>query len=235
MEGLDPIKLAYDFGSVNPHDTFAAARPWRGRLGSWECVLENGRLSATALDSFESEPAARASLEPLLRAWETAAYLMDQHEIFFRGDSEAEAGDEAGFANREHVFRRVNEAYPAPDPSFTRTPLVEHLLDLTRGFRAGPLTLPAAMGELVAALTSGAREAGASIADAYNIAAPVVETITELAARTPDAPAGDRPAYRGPEWQWMQEALRLVTLQAGRRTSEPPGARLAMEDFKTRL
>jgi hypothetical protein len=235
MTSSDRITLSYDFGSVNAHDTFDVAQPWRGRLGSWDGTLDNGRLSATTADSFESETEARASLEPILRAWEAAAYLVDQHEIWFRAAGSEPGGEASGFSNREHVFRRLNESYPGPDLSFTRTPLVERLLDLIRAYTAGSLELPIAAGELLSALDSAPREEGASIADAYNIDPAVIETLTEMAARHADSQATGQAAYRGPEWQWMQEALRLLTLQAGRRTSEPPAARLAMEDFRTRL
>lgn len=236
MAGDDPITLDYGFGSVNPHDIFDRARPWRGRLGAWDCVLENGRLSATAVESFESEPAATASLEPMLRAWEAAAFLRDQHEIFFRPDRPAADSEIAGKSNRDYVFRRVNETYPAPDPTFTRTPLVESLLEVIHSFMAGSIALPVAIGELDAALESAARDAGAgSVADAYNIDREVAETLAELAQRGAAAAAEGQAVYRGPEWQWMQEALRLIALQVGRRTMEPPTGRLQMEDFKTRL
>lgn len=236
MESSDPITLNYDFGSANPHDIFDQARPWRGRLGSWECVLENGRLSATAVESFESKPAATASLEPMLQAWEAAAFLRDQHEIFFRPDRAAADSEIADTPHRDYVFRRVNETYPAPDPTFTRTPLVKSLLEVIGRFMAGSIALPVAIGELDAALESAARDAGAgSVADAYSIDQQAVETLAELAQRRAAAAAEGQAVYRGPEWQWMQEALRLMTLQAGRRTTKPPAGRLSMEDFKTRL
>jgi hypothetical protein len=42
--------------------------------------------------------------------------------------------------------------------------------------------------------------------------------------------------YRGPEWQWMQEALVRLAAQADSRTPDSPLAGpLTMESFRTRL
>lgn len=228
------LTLIYEFGSLNPYDTFEAAARWSGHLGSWECVLDRGQLTATTGQSFESEAAGRASLEPMLRTWEAAAYLRDQYEIYFRPSrASAEIRDAA---DRDRIFRRANEAYPAPDPSFTVTPAVEGLLGLIREFIGGAIALPAAVDELVAALKSGAQEAGdGSVAETYNVDQGVVDAITELAGRGAKSLEERQSSYRGPEWQWMQEALRLLTLQVGRRTDGPPQTSLAMADFKTRL
>ena len=187
------------------------------------------------MEPLASEAAARASLEPMLRAWEAAAFLADQYEIIFRSASAA-AEPETADGLQDHVFRRLNETYPEPDPAFMRTDLVERLLDLNRGFRTRTVALPAAVAELVEAFESTADEAGVgSVATAYNIDPDVVGALTELAGRAKKSSSPDELSYRGPEWQWMQEALRLWTLQAGRRTTEPPATPLRMTDFKTSL
>jgi hypothetical protein len=65
----------------------------------------------------------------------------------------------------------------------------------------------------------------------------VLDKVAELAARGhPAAATDDRPAsYRGPEWQWLQEALARLTLQAGRAADGPPQTRLELDDFGTQL
>ena len=59
----------------------------------------------------------------------------------------------------------------------------------------------------------------------------------ELAAqdRAPAGPNTGPPSYRGPEWQWLQEALFRLTLQAGRAGDGPPESKLALGDFQTQL
>ena len=68
---------------------------------------------------------------------------------------------------------------------------------------------------------------GGSVAGLYNVDTEVVDEINVLKDR--------QGTYRGPEWQWMQEALRLITLQVGRRTDAPSPDRLGMDDFRSHL
>lgn len=229
--------LSYDFWSINPHDTFDRAEAWNGNLGAWSCTLDHGKLTATTAEAFESETDARASLEPMLRAWEASAYLRDQYEIRFVPEG---TPDDAARADspqaHDQIFRRVNETYPAPDPDFSMTALVEQLMGTVHRFTETPAELPLVIADLLTRLDTSLGEIGAASVDAaYNIEPDVLGTLGELSDPARQAAAGGRPAYRGPEWQWMQEAQRLVTLQAGRRSTAPPTTRLTMADFKSQL
>ncbi len=83
--------LEYGLLSLNRYDTFEHARPWRGVLDGWNCVLADDRLVAQSERPFPSQEQARADLEPRLRAWEAVAYLNGQYEITFRLDDGAPA------------------------------------------------------------------------------------------------------------------------------------------------
>jgi SAM-dependent methyltransferase len=88
-----------------------------------------------------------------------------------------------------------------------------------QAFRAGRMELPVALAEVLATDDH---------ADT-NMDAEVEAKATELAYRVPAN-------YRGPEWQWMQEALVRLAAQAGSRTPDSPLAGpLTMETFRTRL
>ena len=88
------------------------------------------------------------------------------------------------------------------------------------------------------AAATGADAGSDDLAHAFNIDPAVIENLRALADRGDPPPAeGERPAfYRGPEWQWLQEALVLLTRQAVSRASDAPVAeRLALSDFRTTI
>jgi hypothetical protein len=239
------VTLAYALDSRNRYDMFDDAAPWRGTLGEWQATLDACRLEASTEQPFTEARAALADLEPMLRAWETVAFLRDQHEISFRliggrmadGTEVVPAASSAAVVPDENeIYRRSNVEYPAPDETFARTALVDDLLALIWRFRHGELALPSVATAVLHALAAGAPGADGGIAAAYNVEPRLVEVFTELAGRG-HPPVADQPpaAYRGPEWQWMQEAIRLLTLQAGRRTSGSPAIRLGLEQFRGRL
>jgi hypothetical protein len=239
--------LEYQLKSRNRYDTFDQARPWRGALGGWDCLLADMRLEARSTDSFAEVAKARATLEPLLRAWEAKALLDGQYELEFRfergrtrdgSEEKARSGTSADSAE-DRIYRRANEEYPAPDPSFVRTPLVEQLLTEINDFRHAETTLPAAAAaviDLLRTLAGGSAEL-AAVAASINTDAAVIEKVAELAARGQPVPGPDDPPpfYRGPEWQWLQEALLRLTLQTGRAADGPPQSRLTLADFHTQL
>ena len=234
--------LEYRLLSLNRYDTFEHAPPWRGVLDSWNCVLAGDRLVAQTDRPFASAELARADLEPRLSAWQAVAYLNGQYEITFRfdGGAPAEGAQEPADPDGEdRIYRRTNDGYPPPDPSFTRTELVEQLLDDIGRFRRGEESLPAVAAVALRRLRTLANgsDSVTSLAAALNVEPDVIAKAIELAAqdRGPITPGDGPPAYRGPEWQWLQEALPRLTLQAGRASDGPPAKRLTMDDFATRL
>jgi hypothetical protein len=250
MSAASTRTLLYRLESRNRHDSFDGAVPWHGRLDGWTCTLEHGHLEASADRPFRDVAAARATLEPLLRDWEAAAFLQGLYEIRFRfegtrpneGSNEVsvegsqEEPRQSNWPDEHSIVRRLNAAYPEPDVSFSRTPLVDGMLEEIAVFRRGEKPLPSVAQSLISDLTATVGDPRTLIA-AFNIEAEVIERLRELANR------GDPPlqpheliqAYRGPEWQWMQEALMRLTLQAGRTKAGDPPTQLTMQQFRTRL
>ena len=219
------MELTYRLVSDNPYDTFEEATPWSGQLEGWQLTLQDGILRATSESEEGSESGGRAAIEPVLNAWAAAAYLRDLYELRFVPDgSEPPPAPPYG---RDRIFRRINKSYPTPEPSVRLTPTAERLVRLSQAFTSGLAELPATFVEAAGVLATAAQEAGGSVADVYNVDKEVVDVIDDLKGRDG--------SYRGPEWQWMQEALRLMTLQAGKRTDSAPGDRLHMDDFRSHL
>jgi hypothetical protein len=198
---------------------FEQAPPLEADIDGWHLVLADKELKATSVEAIEPEEAARAALEPILRAWEAVAYLRDQHDVCFVADGADQPPH--GFTampDEDRILVRNNHAYPAPEPRFERAPLVDILLAVLRRFDADVPSLPQAVREVVG-LVEG-KDLG--------LADDVMSTLREL-----DGRVGSR--YRGPEWQWMQEALRLVTLQAGLGEAARRERPLTMADFASQL
>ena len=236
MPSATSTTLTYLFQSLNPYDTFDDATAWEGQLGAWRCILDKGRLQAIA-NSFNGEVPSD-TLEPMLRSWEAVAYLREQHEIaFIRSDPapRGAVGAGADSDSLDRIYVRRNDSYPQPDDSFSLNPTVSRLLDVIGSYRRMRLDLVTALRELLATLGQAAGRDLDAIQAEYNIDDRVLSVIRELADRAGSPDGTTPPRYRGPEWQWMQEALRLVTLQAGRRSAEPPATRLVLEDFQTDL
>ncbi len=147
----------------------------------------------------------------------------------------AAAHEPAGTDGEDRIYRRTNDAYPAPDPTFTRTELVDQLLDDISRFRRGEESLPAAAAAALRRLRALANgnDSVTSLAASLNVEPDVIAKAIELAAqdRAPAGASGGPPSYRGPEWQWLQEALFRLTLQAGRAGDGPPQSKLAQGDF----
>ncbi len=208
--------LRFAFGTLNANDSFANASAWEGDLDGWHVVLDATGLTATTTYSFADDAEARTALEPRLRAWAAVAHLRDGLDIYF--------GEPPAADNRERIVRSSNATYPPPDPDFRLTPPVERMLAIHGDFVSGATPLPQALAAVLELVD----------ADALNVDRGVVDAARELAERSA-GPAGEPPRYRGPEWQWMQEALRLLTLQQGRAANAAPTRALTLPDFRSEL
>jgi hypothetical protein len=242
------ILLRYRIESRNAYDSVAPAANWRGSLGTIDGSLTSGILEATA-STDGSVAEARASIEPYLRDWEQVAWLRDGFEAEFRYDRasrraadsdeewEASGAEPVLVPSSDLIVVRHRSAYPEPDPSFRGSELVTSLADGIARFEHGEARLEDVAGEILQTLrlqfgAGNARSWPADLAVRLNIEDAVVTTLDELAGR-PDADQGSRgaPKYRGPEWQWMQEAIRRLALQAGRAHSGPTTARFTMNEL----
>lgn len=79
--------LHYRFRSEVEYDHFDRAAPVSGRLGDFDCVLEDRVLKAVPTEEYRDRDAARDALEPYLRNWEQAAFLRPEaYRILFEYD-----------------------------------------------------------------------------------------------------------------------------------------------------
>lgn len=242
------VELHYRLESRNAYDVVDPAARWDGALGAFDCSLVANRL--VAADSTSPTVAtARAGIEPHLRDWEAVAWLRDSFEADFRYDGAANHAPDAGvFEDRSGAETRLpadaglivvrhRSAYPAPDPSFRRTELVTSVIGEIQGFATGRAPLEEAVARILELLRSQFADAKpgdghAELADRLNVDDGILTTLHDLAKR-PDVTQASRgaPKYRGPEWLWMQEAIRGLALQAGRAGGGPPPVRLAIDDL----
>ncbi len=242
------IQLHYRLESRNAYDAVDPAARWEGSLAAFDCSLVANRLVTTTSSSWPIAET-RARIEPSLRDWELVAWLRDSFEGEFRydgavihasdaGDHEDATGAEAPLVPAaDLIVVRRRAAYPEPDPSFRRSDLVTSVVGDIERFATGGARLEEATGGILETLrthfaVANAGDWHADLAKHLNVEEAIVTTLHDLAAR-PDVPEGSRgaPKYRGPEWLWMQEAIRRLALQAGRVNGGPPPIRLAMDDF----
>lgn len=210
----------YELRSSNPHETFPATDAWQESIAGWQVAFDGGTVVVSGADA-----------ERLLRAWQLAAFLCDQHEIEF-------APGPVGplFPGREQVYRRVNTAYPRPDAEFRAAQLVEDLFALLARFVTGTADAVTTAAALLKQLEAAAGGAGADVAGAFNLEPALLARLHALLERRTDEVAEPHTLYRGPEWQWLQEVMRLLVLQAGRRgDGEPPRTQLTMTSLVSRL
>lgn len=241
------VKLSYRLRSGNPYDTFDDAPAWEGVVRGWSCRLDRDRLQAIPPQPVSDLTSARAALEPALRDWEASALLTGQYRIAFVFDGSVSTGsagerfvpaieeDNQFSVDEDLIYRRANEAYPRPDSSFSKDATVSGLIEEIEVFWQGETPLPVAVSSFMAALNRGAGDRRP--AEAWNIDPLVLDTLRELAERpgTANQVGSTLPAYRGPEWQWMQEALMRVAHHAGRAAHGLPADLLTMESFSTKL
>ncbi len=215
----------WELRSANPYESWAGATPLRGQFDGWEVAVEAGIVSVSPAPARAEGPSADPETASFLRAWQLAAYLRSQHEIWF-AQIDGDAAVPELFPEREHVFRRVHEEFPAPDSEFRVSPEVERMLVALREQLYGSAS-PIAAGAAVLDALDG---------DAANVDAAVVNMLRDLVARGEPADIDIYRTYRGPEWQWLQEAVRLVMLQVGRaRPGTRPSQPLTMASFSTSL
>lgn len=116
------------------------------------------------------------------------------------------------------------------DEEVAATLLGAELLEMVRAYRRSDIALPQAAAHVVDVLHQASGEEAVAVAVAFNIAPAVLQKLADLTARDSASP------YRGPEWQWLQEAVLRLALQAGRRSSDQPAAdELTMDSFRSRL
>jgi hypothetical protein len=251
-------RLQYRLESFSVHDTIDPAATWHGQLGAFDARLHRHRLQAVIDSPIHEAALARQRLEAILRDWETVALLTDGHELRFVYEGVAVGEPNGQWADLDRtgaepgvlpvvdaIVRRHRPDYPPPDPAFRISPMVLSMLREIEAFRADVPTLPLVAQRILGILADSFDGDGESLshgdhlrgaAQRLSIDDEVVTQLAGLSARATEAatPPGQI-RYRGAEWQWMQEALTRLTLQAGRAGQGAPGTRLSMDAFVARL
>lgn len=249
------LHLYYRFESANVFDTVDPAAVWEGALGLFPCMLHGYRLSASVPPDLGDAATARGALEPLLRDWEALAFLAEDYEFVFAFEGSKIEGSgldtrEAASARQpspDGIFRRHSRFHPRPDASFHRSTKVDAMLEEIHRYRRDAVELPGA-GRAILALLTGRRAVPGDaapepapdwpgIARALRVDEGILTTLAELSGRTAPGASAEEvgTAYRGPEWQWMQEVLSRLTLQLGRSDQGPPPLHLSMHSLATAL
>lgn len=150
-------KLYYRFISESPEDNFEKAQPLAITLGSFDVEIRDGRLCAIPQDHFPDEESAKTAFEPLLRSWESAAFLspnklrirfkFDRAYIIDRnltpGVIELNAAHISISAYACGIAATVDHhLYPPPDMNFAASALTDELIYRLRQYKDGRQALP---------------------------------------------------------------------------------------------
>ncbi len=232
-------RLVYRLVSESETDDFGAAEPLSGRLEDWDYALQAGVLEATPSGEFRSREAARADLEPRLREWCQAAFLTpNAFQIRFdyeRSDVEViDPPPGAVYVFPESAVLTLSmgtptvvighRKYPAPDPTFRRSPLTDLLTERIRAFREGRAELPAVAYVVLSALQTafGSR---AKCAAALQVDYRVLHDLGRLSSQFDPVigrkAEGDPKPLTGQELAWIH----AVTVRLVRRLGEHASGR----------
>ena len=201
--------------------------------------LAEGNVTCDMKAHFPTAEAARAVVEPVLRAWEVDADLRrNQGELRFkfsraeimdrspappgviRGRSNAILGEVASSAVGTVSVHVSRSHYPAPPSSFRLNPDTESILLRYQGYLGGhePLLSMAYFSLTVLEAKCGGRTPAAA---AYRIEDAVLRKLGELASRRGDRSSARKATARpvqpltGPESAWLEVAVKTLIWRLG--------------------
>ena len=225
--------LTYEFRVVTGGHHFANANAWCGRLGDFDCVLENATLTARTTAHYATAAEARDALEPLLRGWEAQIELERayQAEFNFASATVVDRNPPLGGQTRELQATVTGRAtisadvsvehddYPSPpEDRLTESEILKELRERIRDFRTRRERV------LVAAywcLTRIERQYGSRQAAvrALNVSRNVLDEVGRIAAVNDPHEGrkfdGTVRQLTTEESNWIRNALVAVALRVG--------------------
>jgi hypothetical protein len=247
--------LRYRFLTDNPDDHFDNAAPQSGAIGSFKYTLAGGTLRAEPTIEFLDREDAKAAIAPHLRSWEQSAYLEEPgHRITFAYEGSeieeinpmpgfkfafAEEAVGVGSANVAAVVTRENQAYPAPDAQFIRTPLTDRLTERLRRARDRESELTSAAYFVLSTLEhefGGPKENRSVLAASIAVDRPVLDTLGDLSSRCdPDQGRKGKGSNPSPltanEMAWMRATMIRLIRRAGEHAAGGALVRVTLTDL----
>jgi hypothetical protein len=150
-------KLYYRFLSIDPDDKFVDAQTLEFTKQGFKFRLENGMLTIIPDIKYSNPEELKPLIEPILKAWEFAAFIRDsRHRIRFvyRYADVIDLKPDpknitimlhpAELVATGHVAKmiRTNSLYPNPDNNYSTSALTEELVDRLKTYIDGRETLP---------------------------------------------------------------------------------------------
>lgn len=237
----DPEVVALNYVvKVREGVTFSDPPPLHHETSALRARLENGRLRIEPVAHYADAGAARASVEPFVRAWELDAALVSHRRDFWFEFENAEVRDRSPtpgphMAAGSSVIKMTvsgtasflvkRAAYPAPPKGFVVTDQVRHLWDRYEASIDGREPATSAGYYCYTALTAlappgtkkGARVSW--VASALNVEDQILRTLSDLTN------VGDHRSARkyspkprmhtGAEVNWLRMAIRALTHRLG--------------------
>jgi hypothetical protein len=150
-------KLYYRFKSEDPNVLFVNAQLLTVSFDSFDVEIKEDQLTAIPLEHYTDEASARASFEPLLRSWESSAFLsaarlrirftFEQADIVDRQPTPGNItislrsiSSTVSFGTPTFTVSR--NSYPEPDKNFAASALTDELITRLQLYRDGKQTLP---------------------------------------------------------------------------------------------
>lgn len=250
MNDVHVESLSYRLSVLDERHDYSGASAWRGRLGDFEVHLEGATLIGTPKTHFSSAEGARAALEPILRSWELRADLEDSIPIRFSFETarvmdrqpnpggtvvQINLASEVSLAGE--VSLRVGHAsFPPP----ARAPLAEDTLvkdHLTSIHDVRMRTQRLLVGAYLF-LSRLEYEFGGSRQAAAKGAAVSERVLNKLGELSVVNDADERRKVQGParplmetERNWLDKALRRITLQVAQLAAAGTPPQLTMTDL----
>jgi hypothetical protein len=208
---------------------YTNAPPQEGKHDAFTVRIEGGQATATMTDHFATPAAARAIVDPYLRAWELSSALSDWSGfkfVFERADI-SDPSPTSGILDAQTALyltsgmsagAGVQKAeYPRPPAGLAIGPDVEKMFDRYRNYREGRTTLSdAANFCLTVVKQAGGGRDGA--AKHFYIEGKVLSKLGELCATKGGAQArkaaGTEREFSEGERAWLEEAMKKLIHRA---------------------
>jgi hypothetical protein len=221
--------LHYTVGHAD-HVVYDNAQPLTYDTPGFTVQVENGRAVVTMKTHHATEEAARAEIEPFLRAWELSAALKSrpgEFELVYAKSTIVDRQPTPGTRVVVAEFRLPAEFtkaqatrsnYPDPPPSgIARDETVDLMFERFSRYCEGRTTLGDAANLCLTALEkTGDGRKGA--AQRYSVAKPVLNKLGTLCASKGGLEArkakGTATAFTSAERQWLEETMKCLIRRA---------------------